>query len=79
MCEHVRLKPDICDQALGVVCLDCNEFIACCWGDAHVSERLWNRACENDSDGIPCERSRGDICALCGESFTLVLQSEAHQ
>lgn len=66
-CAHARVTPAICDQTLGVRCLDCNELLAVCWADRHMPEPLWNRACENDAEAVPCEKSRDDYCALCGQ------------
>lgn len=71
MCEHARVKPEIWDQTLGILCLDCNGLIALCWGDSHVPERLWNRACQSDSNAIPCEQNRDDVCALCRENIII--------
>lgn len=66
-CKHEHVAPEVCDQALGVKCLDCNALLAWCWAENHVPEPLWNRACENDSDAVPCEQNREDHCALCNE------------
>lgn len=68
-CEHTRVKPEVCDQTLGIVCVDCLEGIAVCWGDDHIPETLWNRACYFDSDAIRCEQNREDFCALCGDAI----------
>ena len=68
-CSHVRVKPEPCDQTLGVLCLDCDTLIAVCWSDEHIPESLWNRACLSDSGANPCEQSRDDHCALCGEAI----------
>ncbi len=70
-CEHVRLKPEVCDQTLGVICLDCKALLGCCWADEHVSEAVWNRACENDDEAVPCKQNRDDHCFLCGDSFDM--------
>lgn len=64
---HDRVKPEVCDQTLGVACLDCNELLAWCWSDKHLPESLWNRACQNDPEAVPCEQSRDGVCAICGE------------
>lgn len=66
-CDHSQVCPEFCDQTLGVRCLDCNRLVAVCWGDEHVPESLWNRACENDSEANSCEQSRDDYCAICEE------------
>jgi hypothetical protein len=66
-CQHARVVSEVCDQTLGVLCLDCGTILAVCWGDDHIPESLWNRACENDKEANPCEQSRDDHCALCGE------------
>ena len=68
-CKHLRLHPDVFDQTAGVVCDDC-DFTTCCWRDEHVSEALWNRACTNSRAAVPCEQSRDDVCAICGEPMT---------
>lgn len=65
-CKHTRVAPEVCDQTLGVKCLDCNALVAVCW-DTHVPESLWNRACENDPEGKPCEQNRDDVCGICDE------------
>ena len=66
-CQHARVTPEVCDQTLGVICLDCNTILAACWMDEHIPESLWNRACENDKEANTCEQNRDDYCSLCGE------------
>lgn len=66
-CPHNRLTSEVCDQTLGVACLDCKELLYWCWSDNHIPESIWNRACENDPECEPCECNRDDYCALCGE------------
>jgi hypothetical protein len=68
-CQHARVRPEVCDQTLGVGCLDCKELLAWCWSEKHVPESLWNRACANDAEAVPCEQSRDDRCAVCGEAI----------
>lgn len=68
-CEHIQFRPEVCDQTLGVVCLDCKSVIAFCWGEDHASENLWNKACDNDISAIPCEQDRDSVCAICGEDI----------
>jgi len=70
-CKHARVAPEVCDQTLGVYCLDCNEGLVVCWMKEHIPESLWNRACTNDVDAVPCERDRDNYCAICGEEFSL--------
>ena len=66
-CQHENVTPEVCDQTLGVLCLDCNTILAVCWMDEHIPESLWNRACENDKEANTCEQNRDDYCSLCGE------------
>lgn len=66
-CKHRRVKPVPCDQTLGIQCLACRELLAYCWGDEHLSEELWNRACLEDPNGVRCESNRDDVCGICGE------------
>jgi len=66
-CLHTRVVPEVCDQTLGVGCLDCGKLLGVCWAEKHFSEALWNRACENDKDANPCDENRDDHCGLCGE------------
>ncbi len=68
-CAAHELKIEVCDQTLGLACTECNDIVRVCWGDEHIPESMWNRACENDADGVPCAESRVDVCALCGESI----------
>jgi hypothetical protein len=68
-CIHARVAPEPCDQTLGVLCLDCDTIVAVCWMDEHIPESLWNRACENDTGGNPCEQSRDDVCAICEQQI----------
>jgi hypothetical protein len=70
-CNHERVVSHVCDQTLGVLCLDCNTILGCCWMDEHLPESLWNRVCIYDRDAKPCEQSRDDHCFLCGEKFEL--------
>jgi hypothetical protein len=65
-CAHERMTPEVFDQTLGVSCPDCH-LEAWCWAEKHVSEALWNLACKNDRDAKPCEQSRDDVCAMCGD------------
>jgi hypothetical protein len=69
ICQHARIAPEICDQTIGVVCLDCNDRLAVCWMKDHVSESLWNRACQNDAEATPTQESRDNVCAICGENI----------
>lgn len=69
-CKHERLITEVCDQTLGVGCLDCMRLLAFCWQDEHIPESLWNRACETDKEAVPCEQNRDDHCALCKEPIT---------
>jgi len=66
-CQHARVVSEVCDQTLGVLCLDCSTLLSYCWGDEHIPESLWNRACKFDEGANPCEQSRDDFCALCSE------------
>lgn len=66
-CEHKNVIPEVCDQTLGVACLDCKELLAWCWADRHIPESLWNRSCANDRGAHPCEQNRNDHCAICEE------------
>lgn len=66
-CEHRRVVPEVVDQTLGVFCMDCKLHLAACWDPEHIPESLWNRACGNDPDAVPCEQGRDDVCAICGE------------
>lgn len=66
-CPHLHVAPETIDQTLGVQCRDCLATLAFCWQDNHIPESLWNRACENAADAVPCDQSRDDCCALCGE------------
>ena len=68
-CLHVRLTSEVCDQTLGVACLDCKALLAWCWQDNHIPESLWNRAAAGDEELVPCEMDRDDHCALCGEAM----------
>lgn len=68
-CEHARVAPAVCDQTLGVKCLDCDDLLCWCWCDRHVPESLWNRAAPAWPDAVPCAENRENVCALCGESF----------
>lgn len=67
MCMHTRVAPAPCDQTLAVVCLDCRLQLAACWGDEHIPESLWNRACLNIPSYVPCPQNRDDVCAICAE------------
>ena len=72
-CPHARIAIELIDQAVGVYCVDCTASVAACWMDRHISESLWNRACEIDPQGngpIPCDQNRDDVCAICHESTT---------
>jgi hypothetical protein len=70
-CKHARVRSAVCDQTLGVDCLDCNTNIAVCWMDDHIPESLWNRVCDcgYDPGAKRCEQNRDDVCALCGEKI----------
>ena len=68
-CKHESVKPTVVDQTLGVMCLRCDMLLAWCWMERHMSERLWNKACENDAGAKRCENDREDVCALCGDKF----------
>lgn len=68
-CKHPRLCAVPADQTIGVECPDCN-FFKCCWSDEHINEALWNLACTNSRAAVPCEQSRDDVCAICGEPMT---------
>jgi len=75
-CAHDHVRPEICDQTLGVVCTDCNVLVAFCWSDDHIPESLWNRVCtQRPDEGNPCEQNRDDHCALCGE----VIEQATHR
>lgn len=69
VCGHLRLKPEVVDQTLGVLCQDCGELLGVCWQEEHVSEELWNRACRSDGMAIPCNENRSHVCALCASVF----------
>lgn len=64
-CGHSQVTPEPCDQTLGVLCLECSTIIAVCWGDEHIPESLWNRACENDKNANRSEQNRDVVCAIC--------------
>lgn len=66
-CSHKEVIPEVCDQTLGVDCMDCGANLAVCWRDEHVPEDLWNRSCKNADDAVPCEQDRPDYCAICGK------------
>ncbi len=70
-CEHVHVRPEVCDQTLGVLCEDCLTLAAVCWAEDHIPESMWNRACANaeDPDWVPSKQSRDDVCAICGETL----------
>lgn len=68
-CAHSSVMPQVCDQTLGVYCLECQSVVAWCWSDEHVPEPLWNRACLNDPEAVPCDESRDDHCAICKEKI----------
>jgi hypothetical protein len=73
-----RIIPEICDQTLGVVCLDCNILVAVCWDGDHIPESLWNRVCARyvpAGDLVPCLQNRDDVCAIC-ETFIDCLQGD---
>lgn len=67
-CSHNKIHPDTFDQTIGVSCPDCS-LQAWCWSERHCSEALWNKACQNDSEGIPCKKNRNNYCFLCGEKM----------
>jgi hypothetical protein len=70
-CPHLHVIAEACDQTLGVVCTDCNTFIALCWGDdRHIPETLWNRVCDADPECKRCEQNRENFCALCEEEVS---------
>lgn len=68
VCQHTRVVSEVCDQTLGVVCLECCVLLTYCWMSDHIPESLWNRACESDNEAVPCEQNRDDHCAICGEA-----------
>lgn len=68
-CGHERLKPEVMDQTLGVVCMDCGAALHWCWAERCLPESAWNRACLNDPDARPTEQSRDDHCAICGDAI----------
>ncbi len=68
-CAHARLKTDILDQTLGVLCADCGTVLAYCWGDTHVPESMWNRAADQDPNARRCDQSRDDVCGVCQEAI----------
>ena len=70
-CAHANVVAQVCDQTLGVVCVDCKTLLAWCWAETHVPESLWNRAAKTDLDANACEQNRDDVCAICGESILL--------
>ncbi len=70
-CPHTNVIPEPCDQTLSVSCLDCGTFLAACWGEKHVPESLWNRACVNLPGSVPCDQNRDDVCAICGQEIVL--------
>lgn len=43
-CEHKRTAPAICDQTIGIVCLDCNKYLHVEWMEDHIPVPLWNEA-----------------------------------
>jgi hypothetical protein len=69
MCPHSRIRPEVVDQTLGVVCADCDTLVQVCWMDSHVPELVWNNACaaHGDEGFKRCEQSRDDFCGICGE------------
>jgi hypothetical protein len=67
-CAHAHVRPEPCDQTLGVKCVDCKRILAVCWAEEHIPESLWNRACtDKDPDAKRCEQNRPDHCAICEE------------
>lgn len=76
-CAHANVAPEVCDQTLGVICLDCNKLLAYCWAENHVPESLWNRACKNDPECVPCVNDRYDVCSLCAETIILTQDNES--
>jgi hypothetical protein len=75
LCDHVHVVECVCDQTLGVACVDCNTLLAWCWSEDHVPESLWNRAVKADINAKVCEHNRDDVCAICGSTF-LATKSE---
>lgn len=75
-CTHTNIAPEVCDQTLGVVCKDCGSLLGACWGEKHVSEALWNRACKSDPECKPCEQNRDDVCFLCGSAMQTARRDE---
>ena len=65
--------PAVCDQTLGVECVDCGEIVAVCWMDEHIPESLWNRAALTLSGAVPCAQNRDNACALCEREFDQTL------
>lgn len=68
-CAHKRLRSEVLDQTLGVVCTDCNLVLGYCWAGKHLPEELWNRACQNDLEATPTAQSRPDVCAICEQKI----------
>ena len=68
-CPHDKLRVVPCDQTLGLECEVCDEPVAHCWRDEHISEKLWNRACSNDPKANRCEQDRDNVCALCEQEI----------
>jgi len=69
-CLHTSVKPEVCDQTLGVACTDCGELLHVCWQDDHIPESLWNRAAPAwPKDAVPAAQSRDNVCAICEEEI----------
>lgn len=68
-CAHKRLRSEVLDQTLGVICTDCNLVLGYCWAGTHLPEELWNRACQNDLEATPTAQSRPDVCAICEQQI----------
>lgn len=68
-CAHVHVVARVCDQTLGVACIDCKTLLAWCWAENHVPESLWNRVAATDPDSNACDHDRDDVCAICGSSI----------
>lgn len=71
-CSHINLTTTICDQTLGISCIDCNQLLAWCWNEHHIPESMWNRACQNDPEAVSRETNRDDYCALCCEEISTI-------
>jgi hypothetical protein len=64
-CPHAHL---VTCEGPGVACEACDALLAWCGAGAHVSERMWNRACANDKE-TPADQDRETHCAICGDKI----------